>query len=200
MEFRAELADGSVVWLNAESELRYPAAFVGGERRVVLKGEAYFQVATDSTKPFIVEAEGMETRVYGTEFNVCTQQEGRVQAVLVSGRVGVRYGGEETLLAPSQKAEVTLADGSINVQEVDVLPYVAWKDGIFMFHDESLEAIMEKLGRWYNIDAFFANEEVKGIRLSGMLERHKDVRELFRHFEKISVARFSVQGNTVVVQ
>ena len=150
-EFRLKLADGTSVWLNAESELRYPAAFVGGERRVVLKGEAYFQVETDSTKPFIVEAEGMETRVYGTEFNVCTQQEGRVQAVLVSGRVGVRYGGEETLLAPSQKAEVTLADGSINVQ-------------------------------------------------SGMLERHKDVRELFRHFEKISVARFSVQGNTVVVQ
>ena len=199
-EFRLKLADGTSVWLNAESELRYPAAFVGGERRVVLKGEAYFQVETDSTKPFIVEAEGMETWVYGTEFNVSTQQEGRVQAVLVSGRVGVRYGGEETLLAPSQKAEVTLADGSINVQEVDVLPYVAWKDGIFMFHDESLEAIMEKLGRWYNIDAFFANEEVKGIRLSGMLERHKDVRELFRHFEKISVARFSVQGNTVVVQ
>lgn len=198
-EFQLALADGTKVWLNAESELRYPATFTGKERRVALKGEAYFQVATDSTMPFIVQVGEMETRVYGTEFNISTQEKGRIETVLVSGRIGIRYNSKEMMLAPSQKAAINLGDKKVSIEQVNILPYIAWKDGIFMFQNESLEDIMEQLGRWYDIDVFFSNEGLKSIRLSGMLERDKDARELFRHFEKISSARFSVQGRTVVV-
>lgn len=198
-EFSLELADGSQVWLNAESELRYPARFSGDKRAVYLKGEAYFSVATDSTRPFVVEVEGMSVRVYGTEFNVSTQQEGRVETVLVRGAVGMRHGEEEMRLEPNQLGVFVKADGSMRSQEVDVLPYVAWRTGDFVFKDETLESIMDKLARWYDLEVFFQNGDLRDVRLSGNLKRYKDVRELFRSFEKISEARFSVNGKTVVI-
>ena len=198
-EFSLELADGSQVWLNAESELRYPARFSGDKRAVYLKGEAYFSVATDSARPFVVEAEGVSVRVYGTEFNVSTQQEGRVETVLVRGAVGMRHGEEEMRLEPNQLGVFVKADGSMRSQEVDVLPYVAWRTGDFVFKDETLESIMDKLARWYDLEVFFQNGDLRDVRLSGNLKRYKDVRELFRSFEKISEARFSVNGKTVVI-
>ena len=198
-EFHVTLADGSEVWLNADSELRYPARFTGADRRVWLKGEAYFSVRTDSARPFVVEAEDVRVRVYGTEFNVSTQETGRVETVLVSGSVGMGHGGEEVALRPSEKGTFARESGEMTVEEVDVLPYVAWRTGDFVFKDESLERIMDKLARWYDLEVFFQNADLREVRLSGNLKRFKDVRELFRSFEKISEARFTVNGKTVVI-
>ena len=187
------------VWLNADSELRYPARFTGADRRVWLSGEAYFSVRTDSARPFVVEAEDVRVRVYGTEFNVSTQETGRVETVLVSGSVGMGHGGEEVALRPSEKGTFARESGEMTVEEVDVLPYVAWRTGDFVFKDESLERIMDKLARWYDLEVFFQNADLREVRLSGNLKRFKDVRELFRSFEKISEARFTVNGKTVVI-
>lgn len=199
-EFKLILSDGTEVWLNSETELQYPTTFTGKERIVKLKGEAYFKVAKNTRSPFIVRVNDMQVKVYGTQFNINTQNKGKIETVLVNGSIGITYQGEEILLTPSQKAELSEKTQKISVENVNVLPYIAWKEGNFMFHNESLESIMEKLGRWYDIQVFYTNEHVKTIHLSGMLERYKDVNELFHHFEKISSAKFIVKGNTVTIQ
>lgn len=198
-EFSLVLADGSQVWLNAESELRYLAHFSGDRRTVYLKGEAYFSVATDSARPFVVVTEEVKVQVYGTEFYVSTQQEGLVETVLVNGAVSMRHGDEEMMLEPNQLGIYVKADGTMFSERVDVLPYVAWRTGDFVFKNESLGSIMEKLARWYDLEVFYQNGDLREVRLSGNLKRYKDVRELFRSFEKISEARFSVNGRTVVI-
>ena len=199
-EFKLMLTDGTEVWLNSETELQYPTTFTGKERVVKLKGEAYFKVAKNSHSPFIVKINDIYVKVYGTQFNINTQNKGKIETVLVRGSVGITYRGRETMLTPSQKAEFSEKDKNITVENIDILPYIAWKDGNFVFHNESLESIMEKLSRWYNLEVFYQNEGIKKIHLSGILERYKEVNELFHHFEKISDARFTIKGNTVTIQ
>ena len=198
-EFHVTLADGSEVWLNADSELRYPARFSGESRTVYLHGEAYFSVTKDSARAFIVQVGGVDVKVYGTEFCVNTHGEGQVETVLVNGSVGMKTAGEEIVLRPGEKGTFLGEGKRIQVEAVDVLPYVSWRTGDFIFRDESLETIMDKLARWYNLEVFFRNDAAREVRLSGNLKRDKDVRELFHSFERISDVRFSVNGNTVVV-
>lgn len=196
-EFNLTLSDGTRVWLNAETELVYPVRFNGKQRVVYLKGEAYFDVAKNEEMPFLVQVEDVSVKVYGTEFNVNTY--GGVETVLVTGSVSMNQGGKEVLLEPNQKGIFDKSKGEIRVENVDVLTYVAWKDGDFIFRNESLGSIMDKLSRWYGLDVFYQNGELRDVHLSGNLKRYKDVQELFRSFEKISDARFKVQGNTVSI-
>ncbi len=198
-EFSLVLEDGTQVWLNAESELRYPIHFTGKERVVYLKGEAYFNVVKNSDAAFLVQVDEFTVKVYGTEFNVNAYESDRVETVLTQGSVSMRCGGEEVMLKPNQKGAYFKSDGTMWVEDVNVLPYVAWKNGDFIFKDESLESIMNKLARWYDLDVFYQNKELKEIRLSGNLKRYKDVRDLFHAFENISEARIKVDGKTVVV-
>ena len=196
-EFNLTLSDGTRVWLNAETELLYPVRFNGKQRVVYLKGEAYFDVAKNQEFPFIVRVEDVSVKVYGTEFNVNTYE--GVETVLVTGAVGMKQGGKEVLLKPNQKGIFDKSKDGIRVEDVDVLPYVAWKDGDFIFRNESLGSIMDKLSRWYGLEVFYQNGKLCDVHLSGNLKRYKDVQELFRSFEKISDARFKVKGNTVFI-
>lgn len=198
-EFSLVLEDGTQVWLNAESELRYPIHFRGEERVVYLKGEAYFNVVKNSDAAFLVQVDEFTVKVYGTEFNVNAYEADRVETVLTQGSVSMRCGDEEVMLKPNQKGAYFKSDGTMRVEDVNVLSYVAWKNGDFIFKDESLESIMNKLARWYDLDVFYQNKELKEIRLSGNLKRYKDVQDLFNAFEKISEARIKVDGRTVVV-
>lgn len=198
-EFRLTLADGTEVWLNAESELQYPISFSGPERIVKLSGEAYFKVTKDTEHPFIVQVGELKIKVYGTQFNINTHNQGKIETVLVDGKVSLLSQKKATLLKPNQKGEFLPATGQIAVTDVDVLPYIAWKEGNFVFHNETMENIMEKLSRWYDIDVFYAHPKARDIRLSGMLERYNEVNGLFHYFEKISDARFTVRGKTVTI-
>ncbi|MCQ4872372.1 FecR family protein [Butyricimonas paravirosa] len=198
-EFSLVLEDGTQVWLNAESELRYPIHFTGKERVVYLKGEAYFNVVKNSDAAFLVQVDEFTVKVYGTEFNVNAYESDWVETVLTQGSVSMRCGDEEVMLKPNQKGAYFKSDGTMRVEDVNVLSYVAWKNGDFIFKDESLESIMNKLARWYDLDVFYQNKELKEIRLSGNLKRYKDVQDLFNAFEKISEARIKVDGRTVVV-
>ena len=198
-EFHVTLVDGSEVWLNADSELRYPVRFSGDSRTVYLRGEAYFSVKKDETRAFVVRVADVDVKVYGTGFCVNTHGDGKVETVLVSGSVGMKNGADEVVLRPGEKGTFVEAGVGIRVETVDVLPYVAWRTGDFIFKNESLEHIMDKLARWYDLEVFYQNDAMRDVHLSGNLKRDKDVRELFRSFEKISTARFSVTGRTVVV-
>ena len=201
--YQLALSDGSKVWLNSMTELRFPVAFTGEERKVYLTGEAYFEVAPDSKHPFIVVTEeGMEVKVYGTEFNMSTYQHGVVQTVLVSGKVGIRVNatGKEVILAPKQMAEYSEKTGMVRVEEADPYRYIAWKDGEFVFERETIEEIMERLGRWYDVKVFYENESLKQKRFTGVISRYENIEQVLRLIEGPATLRFEVKGNVVTVK
>ena len=201
--YQLALSDGSKVWLNSMTEFRFPVAFTGEERKVYLTGEAYFEVAPNSKHPFIVVTEeGMEVKVYGTEFNMNTYQHGVVQTVLVSGKVGIRVNatGKEVMLAPRQMAEYSEKTGMVRVEDTDPYRYIAWKDGEFVFERETIEEIMERLGRWYDVKVFYENESLKQKRFTGVSSRYGDIEQVLRLIEGPATLRFEVKGNVVTVK
>ena len=199
-EYAMQLEDGTQVWLNAATELRYPVAFAKDRRVVYLKGEAYFKVKADSARPFLVMADEVGVKVYGTEFNVNNYHASQVEAVLVKGKIGMNHGTQEIRLKPGEKGTYLAAGQAMPIEEVDVASYIAWKEGNFVFDNERLEEIMEKLARWYDIEVFYARPEVKGIRLSGDMRRYKDIQALLYYFEQISGVRFALNGKTITIK
>lgn len=200
-EFTLALADGTMIWLNAESELEYPVKFVGDSREVRLKGEAYFSVRRDTARPFLVSVGDYRLRVYGTEFNLNAYHEDRVEAVLVNGAVGFRANASapERRLGPNQLATANVFTGEVSVRTVNVYPYIAWKNRDLVFDNEPLESIMEKVERWYDVNVFFQNEGLKEVRFYGDMPRYADIEDLLFFLEKASDARFHVNGRTIVV-
>lgn len=198
-EYRIALADGSEVWVNSESELVYPVRFVGEKRVVRLKGEAYFKVQADADRPFIVEANGVEVVAVGTEFNVNSRKEKVVESVLVKGLVEVENGTRQVMLTPNQLAVCDVETNGIVVKGVDIRKYIDWKNGDFVFSDDRLEDVMNKLALWYDCDVVYADAELREIRLSGDMKRYGEVEE-FLHFLEISTGVcFNVKNKTIVV-
>jgi len=200
--YRLTLSDGSRVWLNSLTELHYPVSFNGRERKIRLSGEAYFEVTPDSTRPFIVMTDEVDIKVYGTVFNVNTYRKERVQTTLIRGKVGVhvRTTGQETLLQPEQLAEYTTADRQIRVKKVDPYSYIAWKDGEFVFQEETIEEIMERLSRWYDIEVIYADEAVRRKRFTGIINRYENLEKILRLIAAPSTLQFGIKGNTVTVR
>lgn len=200
-EFQVVLADGSKVYLNSESEIRYPTFFAGGERRVFLKGEAFFEVASDTSRPFIVEVGEMDVRVLGTRFNVnAYAPERAIRTTLVSGKVRVsdREDKAAVILEPGQQA--VWKKNGLTMREVDALAVSAWVDGKFYFEEGmTLEEITEQLQRWYDIDFFFASERVKRFVFAGMIKKEYTANEIFSMIEKAARVKFTVNGRTVTV-
>lgn len=199
--YELELSDGTRVWLNSVSQLRYPVQFTGKERKVYLFGEAYFDVRTDSLRPFVVESGGMNVRVYGTEFNVTAYRDEKLRTTLVQGKVGIKVDGEkELLLRPGQMAEYDAQTKHLEVQEVNTYLYTAWIEGTFAFKDETIEEIMGRLSRWYDLNVFYANEEVKKQLYDGIIPQVKDFEDVLRMIEGTATIHFEIKGNTVIVR
>lgn len=200
-EFFVTLADGTEVWLNSDSELEYPVKFTSDRREVRLKGEAYFIVKKDTEKPFLVHSGDYRLKVYGTEFNLNTYHNNRIEAVLVKGSVGFRPNRvvPEVRLKPNQLGIANEETGATEVKDIDVYPYIAWKNQDVVFVNERLESIMEKAARWYDVNVFFQNESLKDLRFFGNMKRYADIQELLFFLENTSDARFSVKDRTVIV-
>ena len=200
-EYKVRLADGTLVYLNSATRMKYPVKFDEKERKVYLSGEAYFEVAKDPERPFFVEMEGVEVRVYGTSFNVNTHQEGNIQTVLVKGSIGVKVlsSGMESMIRPGQMAEFKQGSRKIDVKEVNVAVYTDWKDGIFRFENQRLEDILTVLSNWYDVDVFYQTASVKELHFSGYMERYKDVSVILEAITLSTGVTFSVQGKTIIV-
>ena len=198
-EFRLTLSDGTSVILNSATNLRYPVTFGKQERKVYLDGEAYFEVQKDSTRPFYVEMDGMQIKVYGTSFNVNTHKEGGIQTVLVEGRVGIKLPNYEHILSPGSWARFNRERGEIEVRSVDVQQYVAWTKGIFAFEEESLEQIMNTLSLWYDVDVFYETESVKQLHFSGHLGRYKEIRDILEAITEATGVKFSIKKRIIIV-
>lgn len=200
-EYKVRLADGTLVYLNSATRMKYPVKFDEKERKVYLSGEAYFEVAKDPERPFFVEMEGVEVRVYGTSFNVNTHQKGNIQTVLVKGSIGVKVlsSGMESMIRPGQMAEFKQGNTKVDVKDVNVAVYTDWKDGIFRFENQRLEDILTVLSNWYDVDVFYQTASVKELHFSGYMERYKDVSVILEAITLSTGVTFSIQGKTIVV-
>ena len=199
-EYQVVLPVNSIVWLNADSKLRFPLTFSGKERRVFASGELYFQVAKDSLSPFRIEVEGLyEVEVLGTEFNVRAYSDLPSATTLVDGRVLIRDKGTKVVLKPGEQA-VKGKHGEVVVREVDVAPYIAWKQGYFLFEDERLEDILNELARWYDVNIFFENSSVREERFSVDMPRHESFEEVLRLIEQTRSIQIEIEGNNVFVK
>ena len=199
-EFRYELADGTRVWLNAESELRFPETFGGGERRVYVKGEVFFDVAHDEAHPFVVSTGRGDVRVLGTRFNLTDYAGTPLAATLVEGRIRFHTSdGRDYDVRPSQQLTFDEAGGTVDVQTVDVSVYTAWVDHQFVFRNQSLEDILTTLSRWYDFHPVFADDSLRDIRLSGRLYRGDDIRVLLNSYERAAGIRFVIRGENILV-
>lgn len=199
-EYRLVLPDGSVVWLNSDSELKFPMNFVGERRKVFLKGEAYFEVVRNPDMPFVVEVAAMEVKVLGTCFNInAARSDGGVQTTLVSGKVEVadRENAGKVVLFPNQQAE--LKKGRLTVKNVDAGAVTAWRQGKFYFESESLEEIAAQLERWYDVHFFFSRENLKQEEFTGVIRRDYSADRILEIIAKTTDVEFDIQGRMVTV-
>ena len=156
-QYQLVLADGSKVWLNAASSLRFPTAFAGKERRVEVTGEAYFEVAHDAAMPFIVQRGEAEVKVLGTHFNINGyEDEPSLKITLLEGKVRVSSRDQTAVLKPGQQAQLQTTNSKLQTtNQVDIDEVVAWKNGLFQFEQADIKTIMRQVARWYNVDVVF---------------------------------------------
>ena len=199
-EYVMTLSDGTKVWINAESEIKYPVVFGPDKREVFITGEAFFEVVKDSLRPFIVHTPNAQTTVLGTSFNIrAYPEEKRSQTTLAEGSVRIYSPGSSMLLKPGEQAEVSALSGEMVKQEVEVKNFTSWKDGRFVFEQQPLEDIMRTLERWYDIRVIFKDEGAKRISLSGNMKRYGDFSQVMKMLQMTGDVRFELHGNDVYI-
>ncbi|WP_436487527.1 FecR family protein [Chitinophaga sp. ARDCPP14] len=198
-QYQLTLADGTKVWLNASSSLRYPSNFSGKERRVELTGEGYFEVARNESMPFHVKVNSIDVEVLGTHFNINSyKDESVIRTTLLEGSVKVTSGKQASRLKPGQEASV-IANGDIKLQDdVNTEEVIAWKNGMFQFKAADIETVLRQAARWYDIQI-----EYKGgisARFSGQISRSANAEQLFKILELTNKVRFEIHGKNIVVK
>ncbi|GLU51442.1 FecR family protein [Dyadobacter frigoris] len=198
-QYHIVLPDGSKVWLNAASSLRFPTAFTGKERRVEITGEVYFEVAHDAKMPFIVKAYEAEVAVLGTHFNVMAYPDEKVmKTTLLEGSVKVSRAGKSALLGPGQQARLTNASDNIRVlDDVDTDKEMAWKTGYFQFENDNLESIMRQVSRWYDVDITYEGNASRE-HFTGRLPRNANVSKVLKILS-LSGVKFRIEGKSIIV-
>ncbi|WP_343701829.1 FecR domain-containing protein [Chitinophaga sp.] len=197
-QFRLLLPDGSLVWLNADSKIKYPAVFAGNERKVEITGEAYFEVAKNAAMPFRVQInERTEVEVLGTHFNINSYEgEAGINTTLLEGSVRVTAGGEQAVLQAGEQAQVNSRQLRV-VKHVDVNRVMAWKNGYFQFGGMDLPAVMREISRWYDVEITYKGK-VPQKEFAGEIPRSISLKNLLRLIEFGDV-RLEVSGNQVTI-
>ncbi|HRO85871.1 MAG TPA: FecR domain-containing protein [Niabella sp.] len=194
------LADGSKVWLNAASSLRYPTAFTGNERKVEITGEAYFEVAHDPVTPFIVSKDGTTVQVLGTHFNVnAYDDEHSLNVTLLEGSVsvGTIYSRQPKVIGPGEQAQVGKGGDIKLVNSVDTDEVMAWKNDLFSFKGAGIESIMRQVSRWYDVDVIFEKQVTE--KFYAEVSRSTNVSMLLKMLEATRSVQFSIEGKTIRV-
>ena len=201
-EFSIMLSDGTQVWLNADSRLKYPVTFSkDGVRRVYLQGEAYFDVSADESHPFVVTAASTDITVYGTEFNIHARTDDYVRTTLVRGAVSVSVEGDtcQTCLTPGQTAKVNLQNGSVTLNEDPIELYVGWKQGKYYFEEIPLKDLFAELSLWYDVDVVFTDESLEHECFSGCLSRHSSLDKILRVLQETTYIVSSRQERSLFI-
>lgn len=200
-DYSLVLADGTKVWLNADSEFKYPVNFTAKQRQVFLSGEAYFEVAHDKNAPFIVKTQSTQIRVLGTHFNVSAYKEQAfTTTTLVEGKVKVKSNNASHVLNPGFQSVIDNVHGNIVVDKVDPLLYTSWIHGVFEFENMDLDYITVQLSRWYDVNFQFDNQELMNIKFTGAIKRDKSVDYALGLIGTITNVSFIKKGNTIIVK
>lgn len=198
-KYNVILSDGTKVYLNASSSLKFPNSFNGNQRNVTLTGEAFFEVAKNKAKPFIVNASNMEVKVLGTHFNVMAySDEKSIQTTLVEGAVELKSKNTKALLKPGEQGSFSDQDNSINVANVDVSVVTAWKDGYFVFDNSSLPELMRQLARWYDLKIVYEGK-IPDSEFNGRIKRNSTLKKVLKVLESSNL-NFSLKGNTLTIK
>ena len=183
--YQLVLPDGSKVWLNACSELAFPNIFNKKQRKVFLKGEAFFEIAPRSEQPFVVETVGAQVQVLGTSFNISAYpDEDQLNTTLIAGAVAVSTEKERVLLKPNQQASISKNKHDISVKTVDPELMLAWKNGYFIFDDLAIKSIMHQISRWYNVSVV-VDARVPNKKFGGTFSRSKPIADLLTYLEQL---------------
>jgi hypothetical protein len=198
-QYQIVLPDGSKVWLNSASSLKYPAVFIGSDRKVELTGEAYFEVAKDKAHPFIVKTGSHEVRVLGTHFNInAYPDESQVLTTLLEGAVQIKKNSEIATLKPGEQAAVQNEGSAIKISDADTEQAIAWKNGYFIFKDESVVSIMKQVSRWYDVDVEYSSD-MRDRAFGGTISRYKEITELLNNMQDTKSLHYQIKGRKVII-
>ncbi|MEG2278150.1 MAG: DUF4974 domain-containing protein [Odoribacter sp.] len=198
-EYSMILVDGTKVWLNAESELKYPIVFNKEKREVFLKGEAYFEVQKETNRPFLVQSKYNRIEVLGTKFNVSAyENNSSISTTLLQGCVKVSNSHTNCILKPGEQAISNKQN--LQIQKVDASIFTSWVKGIFEFEDMPLGEITEQLGRWYDIEFIYADNNFRTINFTGAATRYKDLNFILDMIEQISKVKFTIIGKSILIE
>lgn len=201
---KIRLSDSTEVWLNAESRLSYPSHFTDAARTIELEGEAYFKVAHDSIRPFIVKHNNITTQALGTEFNIRAYTDATQHVTLVNGSVRVSnlLSEQKEVLSPGQDAECDTQQSKIEIKEVNTRNFTAWTENLFYFENEELLNIMQAIGRWYNITVIFENELLQHYHFTFWADRNSSLKENLSLLNQIGTitAYLDIKQNRIVIR
>lgn len=199
-QYQIGLPDGTKVWLNAASSLRFPVSFTGEYREVYLTGEAFFEVTKKETQPFRVKTkEDMDIEVLGTSFNVMAyDDEDIIKTTLIEGSVKIYKDNGDVNLYPNQQAVLIKNNSSLTLAEGNIEEAIAWKEGRFYFNDEDILSIMRKLSRWYNIDVYYSGKIPRG-HYAGTIKRQADISRVLEMLELPGGVKFDIEERKIIV-
>jgi transmembrane sensor len=199
-QYEIELPDGTKVWLNAETKLRYPVQFNAGERRVELTGEAYFEVAHNEALPFKVVTAEQTVTVLGTHFNIKGYaDENTIATTLLEGSVSIvnKLSKQSKILAPGKQANIVRGKGLIDINNARVDEIMAWKNGYFIFENQDIKSIMKLISRWYDVDVDF--KLTRSVSFGGTFSRSSDLNKLLKNFELLGDVHFELKERRITV-
>ena len=206
-QFEITLADGTQVWLNSDTQLKYPASFADGESRQVelVYGEAYFDVSPSTShngSKFKVNHKSQEVEVLGTEFNIKAYKDDvNIYTTLVEGKVSITSGANSEILAPSQQSNLDIVTNTMSIATKDVYDDVSWREGIFSFENKPLKDIMKSLSRWYDIDVVFADAHLENIQFNGLLYKDHSIIELLNDIKNFGVIKnYEINNKTITLK
>ena len=206
-QFQITLSDNTKVWLNSETQLKYPVNFIKGKARKVelVYGEAYFEVSPSTNHKgakFAVTNKGQNIEVLGTEFNIkAYKDETNIYTTLVEGKVAVSYKGQKEILSPNQQANYNLKTNTFKINTVEVYNEISWKDGVFSFDNKSLKEMMKVLSRWYDVEVEFINKAVEKEEFIGVLRKKQSLNEILKTIKNFGIIKeYSIKNKKITIQ
>lgn len=198
-EYWVTFEDGSIVHLNYNTTLRYPAHFSSEDRTVYLNGEAYFQIAKDKKRPFRVVTSNSVIKEYGTSFNVSTRKNNATNVVLIEGSISITpNNGKEYMIKPGEMATVQ-SDSNITINEVNVEPYVAWNEGHFAFDNYSLKQITDVISQWHGMNIIYTSDDIKDMHFTGDMDRYGSIQPFLRAIQSVTHLNIKVKENNIII-
>ncbi|MEP7377201.1 MAG: FecR domain-containing protein [Chitinophagaceae bacterium] len=197
-QFRLTLPDGSQVWLNSASSIKYPTAFIGRQRKIEITGEAYFEIAHNPAKPFIVSVNEMTVKVLGTHFNInAYDDEASVKTTLLEGSVSLEKSDAVATLTPRQQAQIENSGKIKVIDNVDIDQVIAWKNGYFSFNRADLQTVMRQIARWYDVDISYEGK-IPERQFGGKIDRNSNASEVLKILQETKV-HFRIEGRKIIV-